>query len=341
MVPTSAQGVEEASDEKEEVLGDISSMVSEWCEGVRLDSVIFARPPVDNDTMDVFLILNDVQQALMLSAALFSKVVGGQRLMAEVVKLSGESYEHGTVYSIGSASNSQSSNSLKFHTLCHSGSTSAVVAVMGYLSAEDLSSEREGGDDDLTTTKRDLLQLARGADGVKGDDQQLFVSRLSVLSEDGETCDVNQGENVFVACVEFDSALSAERVMTALDGSVVGGRRLCAYLEQMSGALVVQRAPVDVVASKDLSSVPEESNEFVEPPAKISKSDDVSTRPEGHSCLYYEQFSPSVPSAQVSTESLSSEEAREGETPSKYTAAKGAPKLSLRTRPIGSYKVRT
>jgi hypothetical protein len=351
VVVTSADGVEEESDEKEEVLSDISSLVGEWCgDGVRLGSVVFTRPsPVvdassgpSDDAMDVFLVLGDVQQASTLSAALSSRVVGGQRLVAEVVMLSGEHHEHGAVFSShnhGSATSSQPSNSLHFRTLSRSGETSAVVVVRGYLSAEDLSAV-EDGDQDLVTAKRDLLLLARGGEGQE-DDQQLFVSRLSVFSGDGETCDASEDGDAFVACLEFECALSAERVMVALDGSVVGGRRLCAYLEQVSGSLVVQATHTDIIATVDLNPAGE-SLQSSEAPSALSTSTDISCHPEGHSCLYYEQFSPAyapiIPPG--GAETLLNEEVFEGESLSKYAAAKGAPKLALRTRAMGSYKVR-
>jgi hypothetical protein len=237
-----------------EVFGDISSVWIEKINRTPLQRVETGLPRDTGNTRGqaavspspwVFIEYDTVEEAVMAAAALNGLHIGGEALLARMYSYS--AYAAGKCSDIHccdakdpSLSNMNGDGAI----VGHSTVEGAVVAIRNYVTADDLESCC-GDSEELGAIKREIIDLigARSSSGVMEGKKSAFVRRVTVMADSDSSEDAHPsgeapalGSDRLAACVRYSSLGAATAAMLSLDGTLLGGSRLRAWVKRSSTA---------------------------------------------------------------------------------------------------------
>ena len=251
-------------DETAEVLNDLRSLCevfghisSVWIEkiirtpsltvetGLPLHAGLVLDQTAESKTPWVFIEYDTVQEAAVAAAALNGLCIGGEALLVRMYSYS--------AYVAGKCSETHCWDA---HGKCLMGMNSdgadlgqgadegAVIAIRNYVTADDLESCC-GDSEELGAIKRDLIDLtaAHSSSEESEGKETSFIRRVTIIADIDSSEDVlPTGHELEIdcerlaACVRYSSLDAATAAMLSLDGTLLGGSRLRAWVKRSSPA---------------------------------------------------------------------------------------------------------
>lgn len=237
-----------------EVFGHISAVWIEKINKIPLQTVetgllsyadfTFGEPAV-SPSLWVFIEYDTVQEAAVAVAALNGLCIGGKAISARMYSYS--------AYSAGKCSDTHCWD-IDYLSLLgvnsdgmigvHSTVEGAVVALLDYVTVDDYEG-CSGDSEELGTIKRDLIDLvtAQSSSGHREISESAFIRRVTIMAPTGGDDETHPagdepalGSERLAACVRYSSIGDSTAAMLSLDGTILGGSRLKAWVKRSSNA---------------------------------------------------------------------------------------------------------
>jgi hypothetical protein len=208
--------------------------------GITLDQASVSSSPW------VFFEYDTVQDAAVAAAALNGLRIGGEALVVSLYSYS--------AYASGKCSDMLCWDAQDLSlagvngdgaVAGHDATEGAVVAIRNYVTADDLESCC-GDSEELGAIKRDLIDLTKAHSSSRDTEgkEPAFIRRVTIMA-DSDICEDTHhvgdepalGGERLAACVRYGSRGAATAAMLSLDGTLLGGSRLRAWVRRSSNAL--------------------------------------------------------------------------------------------------------